>query len=166
MLRTPIRSANSHPLARSWMLCCYTRIHQPNMLPIGSTALTHRRCLFRFSLRLQRFLCHRLRRSRSTMAFASKVERVVLHALEKRIQLWPPSCYGVGRGAGVGRGRGVTLGLGAGVGVIVGVAVAVAVAVALGAVVGVAVDVAVAVAVGVGGGVEVGVGHGTFTQPT
>src|SRR6266436_5195664 len=127
MLRTPIRSANSHPLARSWMLCCYTRIHQPNIVPIGSTALTHRRCLFRFSLRLKRFLCHRLRRSRSTMAFAPKVERVVLNALAKRIRLWRPSCYGVGRGAGVGRALGVTLGLAVGVGLAVAVGVAVGV---------------------------------------
>ena len=42
------------------------------------------------------------------MAFALKVERVVLNALEKRIRLWWPSCYGVGRGAGVGRDLGVT----------------------------------------------------------
>jgi hypothetical protein len=81
------------------------------------------------------------------MAFASKVERVVLHALEKRIRLWRPSCYGVGRGAGVGRGLGVTLGLGVGVDVIVGVAVAVGV------------DEAVAVALGVGEG------HGFGTHP-
>ena len=89
------------------------------------------------------------------MAFAPKVERVVLRALEKRIRLWRPSCYGVGRGAGVGRGRGVTLGLavGVGLGVIVDVAVAVAV--------GVAVGVAEAVAVALG----VGVGHGFGTHP-
>ena len=93
------------------------------MPPIGSTALTHRCCLFRFSLRLQRFLWHRLRRSRSTLAFGCKVK--------KRIRLWWPSCYGVGRGAGVGRDLGVTLGLsvGVGLGVIVGVAVAVGVGV-------------------------------------
>jgi len=92
------------------------------------------------------------------MAFASKVERVVLNALEKRIRLWRPSCYGVGRGAGVGRARGVTLGLavGVGLGVIVGVAVAVAVGVAE----------AVAVALGVGEGHGFGSHPAIFTVST
>jgi hypothetical protein len=80
------------------------------------------------------------------MAFASKVERVVLNALENEFGSGGQAATAYGRGAGVGRDLGVTLGLavGVGLGVIVGVAVAVAVGVAVG------VDEAVAVALGVG----------------
>ena len=102
------------------------------------------------------------------MAFARKVECVVLNALEKRIRLWWPSCYGVGRGAGGGRDLGVTLGLavGVGLGVIVGVAVAVAVAVAVGVAVGVDEAVGVGVAVGVGEGPGFGTHPAILTVST